>query len=324
MKLTKALMFGGMFLLTLTGSDCFVVSNFDTSDNDDDDERDRGGLTIGITNGAIISKDAMRSLTQTLDIADVVSESMQYTNDSLIYTDARYSCEASSGEVKTSTYDLDYSNTISSGDEVVFKYSNCTLNDVMVSGDLKISVIDLNGSQACNFENGLNWSLRLHATFDALRITAGNRSYDVKGKMNISVKYTATNALLEAIIDNNNLTITSDSQTHISNSQITQLTNLAVAPSNYVLSVDTHRIYSKEQNGYVDVKAKAISGTEQVISNGCIASMQSPVSGILEIIGKKSAAKVQIIAGDHVNIAIDSDGDSVHEEVIYSNLSEMN
>lgn len=323
MKLIKALMFGGLFLLTLTAGKCFVVSNFDTSDDDDDDDRNRGGIKIGITNGNIISKEAIHSLAQTLTVAEIASQSMQYTSNTMAAVPIHYSCKNSVGKLESTTYDLDYSNTITSDDEIFLSYNNCLINNEIVNGDLKIFVLQAKGIDICNYTSGLDWQIKFRADLNALQFELGENAYEVDGKMVISLKYSAKKALLQAIISNNNVIIKSDSDIQLSGSKITQLLSLAVAPSSYTLSIDSYEMFSEEQNGIVDIEAKNLFGIEHLSNNECFISLQSPEKGIINIKGRDSNADIRFFPGEQINIEIDSDGDFVMDETIYSNITNM-
>ena len=323
MEVIKSLMLAGMFLLTLTAGKCFVVSNFDTSDDDDDDDRNRGGLTIGITNGSNISKQAFQSLTQTLTVAEVASQSMQYTSNAMVAVPFHYSCENSFGELDSTTYDLDYSNTITSGDEIFLQYKNCQINNEIINGDLKIFILQAKGIENCNYNSGIDWQLKFRADISTLQCGLGEDAFEVDGKMVIALKYSAKKALLQAIISNNNVIISSDSDIHLSGSKITQLLSLAATPSNYTLSVDSYELFSEEQNGFVDIEAKNLFGIERLSNNKCFVSLQSPEKGFINIKGKDSNADIRFLPGEQINIDIDSDGDFIPEETIYSNMNEM-
>lgn len=324
MKLIKLFMLAGMFLLTLTAGKCFVVSNFDTSDDDDDDDRDHGGLIIGITNGAIISKETIQALNQTLTVAEVASQSMQYTGNSMVAAPFHYSCENSVGKFESTTYDLDYSSTITSGDEIILHYKNCQISNEIVNGDLKISILGAEGIDICNYTSGVDWQLKFHADISALQCGLGENAFEVDGKMVISLKYSAKEALLQAIISSNNVIIKSDSDIQLSGSKITQLLSLAVVPSSYTLSIDSYELFSEEQNGFVDVEAKNLFDIEHLSDNKCFTSLQSPEKGIINIKGKDSNADIRFLPGEQITIDIDADGDSVPDEVIFTTVSEMN
>ena len=323
MEVIKSLMLAGMFLLTLTAGKCFVVSNFDTSDDDDDDDRNRGGLTIGITNGSIISKQAFQSLTQTLTVAEVASQSMQYTSNAMAAVPIHYSCENSFGTLESTTYDLDYSNTISRGDEIFLQYKNCQINNEIINGDLKISILRAKGIDVCNYTSGIDWQLKFRADINALQCGLGENAFEVDGKMVIALKYSAKKALLQAIISNNNVILNSDSDVHLSGSKITQLLSLAVAPSNYTLSVDSYELFSEEKNGFVGIEANDLFGIEHLSADKCFVSLQSPEKGVINIKGKNSNADIRFLPGEQINIEIDSDGDFVPEETINSSMNEM-
>lgn len=322
MKYIKLLIFVSTILLTLIGSNCFVVSNFDTSDDDDDDIK-RSGLTIGIVNGAIISKHAMQSITQTLALADLASESLRYSNDVTLSEPVSFACDTVAGEIIAVTYDLDYSNTLSNGDETLIEYKNCSLNNQVINGSLKIVYLYINDPSACSFSSGLNWQVIFHVSTEELRFKSENEAYHVTGEIDIKLKYSVSQASFESIISNSNLAIHSGNISEVTESQITQIISLGVAPASRVLSINSHKIYFPEQNGFVDIEAKNLTGADEYISYGCFNSTLSPVSGIVDIIGNESAAKVQIIAGEQVDIDIDSNGDGISDETILSTISEL-
>jgi len=320
MKFFKAMIFGSMFLLTLTGSKCFVVSSFDTS-GDDEDEENRDGLTIGITNGDIISKDVMQTIAQTFAVAEITSQSMQFANNAITAQPFIQNCKNSHGELTSTVYDLDSSSSLSGGDEVILIYNGCLIGNETVSGDLAVTVQNSEGVGVCNYTSGSNWQISFNVSINDLQIGNGAEVYTARGQLEVSLKYLASATQLETNIISNSLIIESSHRVELSDAKITQLLNLAVAPSSYTLSIDTYRLYSFVLDGYVDVQAESLHGIEQQSNNSCLGLFQIPEIGNIKISGKNSNAVIQFMSGDQFNIEIDSDGDLLVDEEIFSSTT---
>ena len=141
METIKFFVFACLVLSLLTGSRCSISSRFDDDDDDDEDN----GLTIVVTNAEMTSSEVIQSMTQTLMAAEFASLSTQYVNDIKTPDPLRYTCDNTSSIISVSINDLDNSNGISIGDDLLLSYSNCAVDNATANGDLTISLLDAKG-----------------------------------------------------------------------------------------------------------------------------------------------------------------------------------
>lgn len=323
MKTIKTIVFACMVLLTLTAGKCFVVSSFDSSSSRDDENRE--GLTIVVTNAETTSSEVVQSLTQTLTVAELASQSAQYVNDVYTSDPISYSCDNTSGVVMLTIHDLDYSNRVSVGDELILSYTNCRVDDVTANGDLTISVLDATGVDIGRFDSGSDWIYTLSVTTSSFQVSTENELFVVNGDIEIALQFDATTALLETNITNNTLSLDDGSQNILSNINISQFINLAVVPSSYILTIDSMKISSSVQGGTVDATAKPnpLSGMELLNLREYFVDLRLPESGVINISGKNSNVDVSIMSDEMVSIELDTNGDSISDAVISSTWSEM-
>lgn len=322
MKIIKAIAFACMILFTLIAGKCFVVSSFDNNDDDDD----REGLTIVLTNAETTSSEVVQSLTQTLTVADIASQSAQYVNDVVVSDPLSYSCDNPSGVIILTIKDLDRSNRVSVGDDLLLRYTNCSADNVIVNGDLMISVLDAKGIYIGHFESGSDWLFTLSVNASSFKVRTENKVFIVNGEMEIALQFNATTALLETKITNNTLALDSGSQSIISAMDISQLINFAIVPSSYSLTINSLKISSGAQSGTFNATTKSypLSGMELLDLSEYFIDLHLPENGVINISGKNSNADVSIMPDEWVSIDIDIDGDSISDAVISSTWSEIN
>ncbi|MGI9227473.1 MAG: hypothetical protein ACR2PU_01655 [Gammaproteobacteria bacterium] len=318
MNIIKTLAFAGMFLLTLTAGKCFVVSSFDSSDDDE-------GLTIVVTNAETANGEVVQSLNQTFAVAEIASQSAQYVNDIYLSDPFSIPCDNAEGVIKLIVNDKDHSNRISIGDDLFLSYSNCNINDVIANGELEMTVLDAKGIDIGHFESGTDWSyiLRVNATF--LQINAENDNIIANGDMEITLQYDATKAMLSSQIKNDILALESETHRILSDLEISQFINLAVVPSSYSLSIKSLNINSDALNGKISVatKSNSFSGVELTNLSEYFIDLISPENGRFYITGKNSNAVLSITPGGLVSIDVDTNGDSIPDMEIFSTWVEM-
>ncbi|NNC66712.1 MAG: hypothetical protein HKN83_01595 [Gammaproteobacteria bacterium] len=316
MKTIKAIAFSCMVLLTLTAGKCFVVSSFDSSHDDDDDE----GLTIVVTNAETANSEVVQSLNQTFAVAEIASQSAQYVNDIYLSDPLSISCNNAEGVIKLMVNDEDHSNRISIGDDLFLSYTNCNVNDMDANGELEITMLDAKGIDIGRFDSGTDWSCDLSVKATSFQVSANNNTFSVNGDLEIALQFNATSAILKSKIVNNSLVLESEFQRVLSEMEISQFINLAVVPSGYSLSIDSLDLSSNALNGKVSVVTNLVplSGMEWLKPSEYFVELQAPESGALYITGKNSNAEVLISSSELVSINIDADGDSILEAEIYS------
>ena len=315
MKTIKAIAFSCIVLLTLTASECFVVSSFDSSDDDDDE-----GLIIVVTNAETTNSEVMQSLNQTFALAEIASQSAQYVNDIYLSDPLSISCDNAEGVIKLMVNDEDHSNSISIGDDLFLSYTNCNINDMNANGELEITVLDAKGIDIGHFDSGTDWSCDLNVNATSFQVSANNNTFSVNGDLEIALQFNASSAILNSKIVNNALALESEFQRVLSEMEISQFINLAVVPSSYSLSIDSLNLSSNALNGKVSVVTNLIplSGMEWLNPSEYFVELQAPETGTLYITGKNSNAEVLISSSKLMSINIDADGDSIPEAEIYS------
>lgn len=323
MKTIKAIIFACIVLLTLTAGNCFIVSSFDSSSSRDDENQE--GLTIVVTNAETTSSEVAQSLTQTLTVAELASQSAAYVNDVYLSDPMSYSCDNASGVVMLTIHDLDHSNRVSVGDDLVLSYTNCHVDNVTANGDLTVSVLDALGVDIGRFDAGSDWLYTLSVNASSFQFSTENEIFVVNGDIEIALQFDATTALLETNITNNTLSLDGESQNILSNIDISQFINLAVVPSSYTLTIDSMKISSGIQGGTVDATAKRnpLSGMELLNLREYFVDLRLPDSGVINISGNNSNADVSIMPDEMVSIELDTNGDSISDAVISSTWSEM-
>ena len=323
MKTIKAIIFVCIVLLTLTAGNCFIVSSFDSSSSRDDENRE--GLTIVVTNAETTSSEVVQSLTHTLTVAELASQSAQYVNEVYLSDPISYSCDNASGVVILRNHDLDHSNRVSAGDELVLSYTNCLVEDVTANGDLTILVQDALGVDIGRFDSGSDWLYTLSVNASSFQVSTDDEIFVANGDIEIALQFDATTAMLETNITNNTLSLEGESQIILSNIDISQFLNLAVVPSSYMLTIDSMKISSGVQGGTVDATAKPnpLSGMELLNLREYFVDLLFPDSGVINISGKNSNADVSILPDEMVSIELDTNGDSILDAVISSTWPDM-
>ena len=235
----KIFIFVCLALLMLTGSRCFISSSFN---NDDNDEKKDDGLIIVVSNAEITSSEVISSLTQTLMVAEIVSQSTEYLGDIHIYKPIAYPCGNTNGKVLVSASDLDNSNTTSIGDELLLNYSNCSVDNVTVNGDITISLLDAKGIEIGKFDSGTDWLYIINSETTSLQVSRGNETFIVDGEMTTTVKFDATVVNLVNNITSDSLSFDNGSKNIVSNIDISQFINLAAVPSSYTLTIESLKL----------------------------------------------------------------------------------
>lgn len=321
MKTIKAIIFACIVLLTLTAGNCFIVSSFDSSDDDDDDE----GLIIVVTNAESTSSEVIQSLNQTLMVAEITSQSAQYANDLIGPDPHSYICDNANGTIMLTLNDLDHSNSISIGDDLLLNYTNCDVDGVIADGELMISVLDSKGIDIGKFDTGTDWSFTLSVNADSFQVSTENEVFIVNGDMEIASNFNATTASLKGYITNNKLVLDNGSQTLLTNMNISQFISLAVVPSSYSLTIDSMKISSGTPSKTVTASTPSspLAGIELLSLSEFFVDLRLPENGEINIAGKNSSADVSIMSDELVSIDIDTNGDSISDEQIFSTLSEL-
>ncbi len=321
MKIFKTTVFAFLILPLLIGGKCFVVSSFDSSDDDDDDE----GLIIVITNAESTSNEVMQSLNQTLAVAEIASQSAQYANDYMESDLHSYVCDNANGSIMLTLNDLDHSNRISVGDDFLLNYTNCNVDQVIANGNQRISVLDAKGIDIGKFDTGTDWSFILSVNADSFQVSTENEVLIVNGDMEIALNFNATTASLKGHITNNQLVLDDGSQTLLTNMNISQLISLAVVPSSYSLTIDSMKISSGAPSTTVNASTplSPLAGIELLSLSEFFVDLHLPENGEINIAGKNSNADVSIMSDELISIDIDTNGDSISDEQIFSTLSKL-
>ena len=321
MNIIKKLVLACAFVLTLTASKCFVVSSFDSSD----DDRDNEGLIIAVTNAEIANSEVMQSLNQTLILAEITSQSTQYVDEMYSSELLNIPCENDNGAMTINSNDNNRQKNISAEENIYLSYSNCDLQGSVVNGDLEISALESKGIDVGHFDSGTNWSKEFIAHADSLKITTHDDQIIVYGDINVTLQFDALSAELISKIDNKSIDLESKTRRKLHDINITQVINLAVSPTNYTFSIESLRLSSEKLNGYVQVTANSTIFTGDNISNPkeYFIDLHSPRDGMLYITGKNSNAEMLVIPGDQVTIGVDVDGDSLSEYEIYTTWQDL-
>jgi hypothetical protein len=322
MELIKVFVFTCFALSMLTGSRCSISSNFD--DDDDDDKKDEG-IIIVVSNAEVISNEVVDTLRQTLIVAEIASQSMEYLDDINTHEPIVYPCDNTNGVILVTTSDLYNSNTISIRDDLLLNYSNCSVDNVVMNGGLTISLLDAKGFDIGKFDSGTDWLYIIGAETNSLQVSKGNETFIVDGEMTVTVKFDATIVKLDNNITSGSLSLDNGSKNILSDIDISQLINLATVPSSYALVIESLRISSSAHNGTVDAAttAGALSGIELLNMNEYFIDLHSPENGMLSISGKNSNASLSIMPDQSVSIDIDSNGDSISDAVVSSTWSQL-
>ncbi len=317
METIKIFIFACLVLSLLTGSRCSFSSSFSSDDDDDDDE-----VVIVVSNAETTSIETVESLTQTLLIADVASQSSKYIDSFNALTPSRYTCANVGGMVSINTNNA---NKISIKNNLLLSYINCSVDNVIVNGDLTISLLDTKGIDIGRFDSGTDWLYSINVKADSLKLNTGSEAFTVDSDMIITIEFDATSAELKAAINSDSLSIDNGSENVLSDIDISQSINLAVMPSSYTLSVNSLKILSDTQNGtiHANTEANSISGMELLSLDEYFVDLHSPENGRISISGKHSNAEVSIMPDQLVTIDVDTDGDSITNTVINSTWSQI-
>ena len=317
MNIIKKLIFACVFVLTLTAGKCFVISSFDSSDKDRDNEE---GLTIGIKNAETANREVMQSLNQTLAVAEITSQSAQYVDEMYSSDPLIVSCENDEGVITINSDNNYPSKNISAEENIYFSYNNCDLHGSVVNGDLEISTLDSKGIDVGHFESGISWSLKFVAHADSLEITAHDDQIIVNGDISVTLIFDAQTAVLTSKIENKTLDLESKTRRKLQDIDITQIINLAVLPTNYTFIIESLRLSSDGLNGYVQATANSnpFTGDDIINSREYFIDLHSPINGMLYIKGKNSNAEMLVTPGDQVTIGVDVNGDSLSENEMYT------
>ena len=318
MNIIKKLIFACIFVLTLTAGKCFVISSFDSSDNDRDDE----GLTIGITNAETANREVMQSLNQTFTVAEITNQSAQYVDDMYSSDTLTVSCENNGGTITINSDDNDTlkNNSIAKENEFFCSYKNCNFHGSVINGDLRITALESNGIDVGHFESGTSWSLKFVAHADSLEITTPDDQITVNGDISVTLKFDAQSAVLISKIENKTLDLESKTRRKLQDIDITQITNLAALPSNYTFIIESLRLSSDGLHGYVQATANSnpFTGDDITKSKEYFIDLYSPRNGMLYINGKNSNAEMLVTPGDQVTIGVDHNGDSITDFEMYT------
>ena len=319
METIKALAFACIALLLLTGGRCSISSTFD----DDDDEDD--GLTIVVNNAEDTSNEVVQSMTETLMIAEIASQTTEYVGDTTASNPHRYTCDNANGSISITSNDLDNSNRVSVGDELLLGYSNCIVDNVTANGDLTISLLEAKGIDIGKFDSGTDWLYSISANADSFQVNTGNELVMVKGGMTITIEFNARTAKLESTITSDTLSFDDGSTNTLSDIELSQFINLAVVPSNYTLAVDSLKMTSGTQDGTVkaNTNSNTLSGTELLSLNEYFVDLRSPENGTINISGKNSNAAVSIMPDQLVSIDLDTNGDSISDTEISTTWAQI-
>lgn len=320
METIKVFVFACLVLSLLTGSRCSISSNFGDDDDDEDD-----GLTIVVTNAETTSSEVVQSLTQTLMVADIASQSTEYVDDIKAPEPHSYTCDNASGIILVTTYDLDISNRVSIGDDLLLRYSNCKVDGVTANGDITISLLDAKGIDIGKFDSGTNWLYSFSAKANSFQVSTGSELFIANGEMTITVEFDATTVMLETHLASDTLSLDNGSKHILSDIDISQFINLAVVPSSYTLAIESLKFSSGTQNGTVSATtiSNALSGTELLRLSEYFVDLHSPENGMLSISGKNSNADLSIMPDQLVSIDIDTDGDSISDTVVTTTWSQI-
>ncbi len=322
MKTVKAFAFACAVLLSLTGGKCSFISSFSDDDDEDDEEE---GIIIVVSNAERVASDVVETLTQTLMVADISSQSAQYINNLNTSSTSIYSCDNNSGSLYASVVDLDNSSTVSKGDDLVLNYKNCAIKDTVANGKLEISINNVDGILIGTYSSGTNWTFNFDVNADLFDVNTNNKTFKISGNLKISLQFNATLVSLITIITSDTLTVESSSKNTLSNINISQTINLATMPSNYSLTVDSLKLINKLENTVVNAIANSIpfTGLELLELNEYFVDLDSPDNGLLILTGKNSSAEVSILQGKLVFIDVDTNSDSVSDKVISSNWTKI-
>ena len=319
MNIIKKIAFACLFVLTLTAGKCFVISSFDSSDSDRDDEE---GLTIGIKNVETANSEVMQSLNQTLTVAEITSQSAQYVDDMYSSVPLTVSCENDEGAITIISNDNGPSkiNTMMIEDELFFSYENCDFHGSVINGDLRITELESKGVDVGHFESGTSWSLRFVAHADSLEISTQYDQIKVNGDLNVTLEFDAQSAMLTNKIENEKLDLESSTRRILQNINLAQTINLAVLPTNYTFSIESLNLSSNRLNGYIQAttNSSTFSGDDSNNSRGYFIEPNSPRNGILYINGKNSNAELLVTPGEQVTIGVDHNGDSITDIEVYT------
>ena len=140
-------------------------------------------------------------------VADASSQSAQFINDLDTSSSSTYICGNAASSFNATAIDLDNSNSVSKGDDLALRYTNCNVNEAIANGDLTISVLDADGIDIDNYNSGANWLFAFDINTDLLEINACNKAYNISGNMEISLQLDATLASLDTEITNDRLNI---------------------------------------------------------------------------------------------------------------------
>jgi hypothetical protein len=316
MNAIKTIAFVSVALFCLTGGKCFFSSTF--GDDDDDDEEE--GLVIVVNNAETTTSEAVQATTQVLMVADLASQSAQYFQNLDTSYPLYYTCSNANGNLKATVVDLDHSNTITSGDELIFTYTNCSVGDVVANGDLKLSIVDANGTQIGHYNSGTDWYFSFSVNTDLFEFSTSSETYSASGSLEITLQFDATTAQLTATITGPKLAVATDLDNILSDINISQNISLATLPSSYVVSIESLKIFSGAQNAVMTVSTSSnpVSGMELLNINEYFVTLLAPENGVLSITGKNSKAEASIMPGKLVSIDVDDNNDSIFDSTVYS------
>ena len=318
MNIIKKLVFACIFVLTLTAGKCFVISSFDSSDNDRDDE----GLTIGITNAETANREVMQSLSQTFTVAEITNQSAQYVGDMYSSDTLTVSCENNGGTITINSDDNDplKNNSIAKENEFFCSYKNCNFHGSVINGDLKITALESKGIDVGHFESGTNWSLKFVAHADSLEISTQYDQMIVNGDISVTLEFDAQSAMLTNKIENEILDLESKTRRILQNINVAQTINLAVLPANYTFGIESLILSSNNLDGNIQATANSnlFTGDEIIKSKEYFIDLYSPRNGMLYISGENSNVEMLVTPGDQVTIGVDHNGDSITDFEMYT------
>ena len=318
MKTLKAIAFSCIVLFTLTAGKCSV--GYSSNDDDDEDREDRKELSLVAANAEAASSEIAQTLNQTLAVAEIVSQLARYINNTYIAGKASYTCDNSTGVTLLKLNDLDQSNNVSIGDDLALSYIDCELNNAFLNGELVISVLDTKGSDIGRCDSSTSWSSALNVDANSFQIKTESNLFIVNGEIKIALQLNAITAALEANVTSESLTLDDESQTLLSNIDITQFINLAGIPSSYLITINSMSIFNSALGGtfHATTISNPLSGMELLDLDECYVDLQLPDNGLISITGKNSYADVSIMSDELVYIELDANGDSISDAVISS------
>jgi hypothetical protein len=215
-----------------------------------------------------------------------------------------------SGSISLSWNDADDDGEFSSGDSFSITFNNCVEMDATFNGSLTMSGFTISGDPNVD----IAWSMAATFTFTALTINDGGDSARVDGGMSFSI------ATLDS--DDFEVELSGNSLAYREGTHTTTLRNFIF---NYMEEISSG-LYSLEYSGTVDIGSLSgrVSFETTTPFTGSDILDSWPSAGTLLITGANaSTVTLEALGGDNVRLSIDSNGDSIVDEVIDTTWTEL-